>query len=592
MEVARASTESEASKLLEQLKEGVSGWLAMNRSGRDESWIWAEHPAHLDLSLLCQVQQRLTPEQAVLVCLPILRALSALHRTQRVCGSLTPSAIHIDSGCQSLLGRRLIWHPHARVSSHSLFRVEEVSYWSPERFVDPDCVTPQADMWAFGLILYQLLCGGLPWGSTTQLTEQVKLIQCFNTEEALKKSPSTLRSFLARCLTHDLDHRWSHATQALEALSEVAENTSPLLKGQRLSEQWTVLMEVDGPQRFIEETAIIPTMEPEEDLARFVQVRVDLDDLASPHIDALTLKPLFPKLSILHERWWSNQAMSQEAETQQSSSLESFRLSLSNIAPEFLFEQLTLLSKQKESLEIRFQERIKRLKREREMIRDEVRQHTRETLISLWSELGLPEDLIPNLSLEAAAHRGAKRSTLAKAPRNQPIPIAQPAERRGGSLLSAEPEEVISNFSHSVTFRGESPQNQSGNRQPAYAENKTAMEFALSESIGTSSKGVMNQGSTHDKSVEVESSLAERVRDLSQGNLERAEAALREEVFSTPPLERLEKLSELGAMKREIELSQPMMAVSPPPPEWSSPPEWDSPPLVVTFPPSKVQRVR
>ena len=112
--------------------------------------------------------------------------------------------------------------------------------------------------------------------------ELIKQIHQFNHTEALKRVPESIRSFLARCLTPDLDHRWSHATQALEALSDVAELTSPLLKGQRLSEQWTVLMEVDGPQRFIEETAIIPTYEPEEDLARFIQVRIDLDDLASP----------------------------------------------------------------------------------------------------------------------------------------------------------------------------------------------------------------------------------------------------------------------------------------------------------------------
>jgi len=62
-------------------------------------------------------------------------------------------------------------------------------------------------------------------------------------------------------------------------------------------------------------------------------------------------------------------------------------------------------------------------------------------------------------------------------------------------------------------------------------------------------------------------------------------AELREEVFSTPPHERLEKLSELGARKREIELSQPVRLA--PPPEWSMPPEWDEPPLVFSQPPAE-----
>jgi hypothetical protein len=181
-------------------------------------------------------------------------------------------------------------------------------------------------------------------------------------------------------------------------------------------------MEVDGAQRFIEETAIIPTFEPEEDLARFIQVRADLDDLAAPHIDPLSLKPLFPQLQTLHERWWTNHAATQDALTQQENSLEAFRVSLTHIAPEFLFEQLTLLSKQKEALELRFKERHKRLVQERESLRREIREHTLDTLNRLWTRLGLPEDLIPNLSLEAAAIRGAKRTQLANAPRSAPRP--------------------------------------------------------------------------------------------------------------------------------------------------------------------------
>ena len=551
LELARTKNEANAHQLKASLSENVSGWLETTRCGQEDTWVWAEHPAHLDLSLLTRMEQALTPEQSVLVCLPILRALSALHRTHRVCGTLTPDSILIDSGCQAMLGKRLAWYPHVYESQVENLRTKDLSYWSPERFLNAALPTPQSDMWAFGLILYQLLCGDLPWQNQSKVPELIRYIKKFDHAEALKRVPESLRSFLARCLTPDLDHRWSHATQALEALSDVAELTSPLLKGQRLSEQWTVLMEVDGPQRFIEETAIIPTYEPEEDLARFIQVRIDLDDLASPHIDALTLKPLFPKLKNLHERWWSNHAITQETQNQQSSSLESFRLSLSNIAPEFLFEQLTLLSQQKESLELRFQDRMKRLVRERAMIREEVRQHTKETLLSLWQELGLPEDLIPNLSLEAAANRGAKRTALANAPRTKPQALLVPPQ--------AHEESVESRAQQAIS----SPQHL----------NKTAMEFAVGEP-----ENIL-------PTEELSSSEDNQGLSLSPQELSVAEAVLREEIFSTPPMERLEKLSELGALKREIELSQPISAVSPPPPEWSSPPHWDAPPAVVSLAP-------
>ena len=255
---------------------------------------------------------------------------------------------------------------------------------------------------------------------------------------------------------------------------------------------------------------------------------------------------------------------------------------MSNIAPEFLFEQLTLLSQQKESLELRFQDRMKRLVREREMIREEVRQHTKETLLSLWQELGLPEDLIPNLSLEAAANRGAKRTALAKAPRTQPEVLIAPAQASNKSndlageseligkndLVEESQEQALPAVSHSQSL------------------NKTAMEFAVAEPI----MATMNEDSQEqsgEQDLEGLSAQSHQVVSLSPQELSAAEAVLRDEIFSTPPMERLEKLSELGALKREIELSQPMSAVSPPPPDWSSPPYWDAPPAVVSLAPEE-----
>ena len=165
LEMTRTHDEHSAKELKASLAEDVSGWLKITRSGHEEAWVWAEHPAHLDLSLLTRMEQALTPEQAVLVCLPILRALSALHRTHRVCGTLTPDSILIDSGCQAMLGKRLVWYPYVYESQIENLDTKELSYWSPERFSSLALPTPQSDMWAFGLILYQLLCGDLPWQS-------------------------------------------------------------------------------------------------------------------------------------------------------------------------------------------------------------------------------------------------------------------------------------------------------------------------------------------------------------------------------------------------------------------------------------------
>ena len=536
------------------LQEEVSGWLPVTRQGAQGPWLWIERPAHLDLSLLTKAHQRMTTEQAVLVCLPVLRALSALHRTDRVCGILTPRQVLIDPECRSLLGGRLFWHPHAEQLLAQRWRIDEMRYWSPERIFESNDPTPQADMWAFGVILYQLLCGELPWGDAEGLIKLSREIKSLDYDVMIRRAPVSLRAFLSRCLTPDLDQRWSHATQALEALSEVAEHVSPLLQGQRLSEQWTVLMEVDGPQRFIEETAIIPAFEPEEYLARFVQVRADLYDLASPHIDALTLSPLFPHLQVLHERWWTNHATLQDVQSKHASSMESFRVSLTEIAPEFLFEQLTLLSQQKETLEKRYQERIRRLERERVTLRAEVRQHALDTLTRLWNELGLPPDLIPNISIEAAAHRGAHRSAGGEAEQRElsdpPLDHVEPES----TPISAPPAEF--------------------EKPPRSASLAHFAPPPLSEPPMLSAiSGVDHESISHPPLHE-----PSLIPNLTPPEAERATAELREEVFSTPPHERLERLSELGARMRQIERSQP--AQDAPPPEWTLLPDEDEPPLV------------
>lgn len=427
----------DVSEALKRLEKKVQGWQAITRSGSDGNWVWLERPASLNLGLLTHHNEPIGPEHAVLNILPILRALSEMHDRGEVCGSLRPSALSIEPGGKLLLGDRLLWSLHRTPSVWP--RSDEMMYWAPELFREGAQFTPQSDLWSVGLILYQLLCGPLPWSGLHRPDRLIRAILRAD-HRTWSRTPSELQSFIARCLAPDPKQRWVDASQALERLNTLAERLSPLLRGQRLSEQWTHILSTNVPQRFLEQTPILPSEEPERALSRFLSAERGRD------IGSGFLAPLFPGLTELHAKWWSNHALTQETLAQQEASLETFRHSLTEISPAFLFEQLTILSKQKETLEQRYREALISLERERLILKKEVLAHAEQVLTRLWMDLGLSPDLLPKWSTLAEDEHVETESLIKDEKILAPEELEHAEEDLRREVHTLSPEERIQRF--------------------------------------------------------------------------------------------------------------------------------------------------
>ncbi|KAG6458431.1 hypothetical protein O3G_MSEX010856 [Manduca sexta] len=98
----------------------------------------------------------------------ILLAVDSLHHTGLVCGDLSPSDVLLGSGGQAVL-TYMLRHPSPGVWEARAARLRGrcAAHVAPEARagvagvagVGPEALTPAADWWSYGALLYALLCG-------------------------------------------------------------------------------------------------------------------------------------------------------------------------------------------------------------------------------------------------------------------------------------------------------------------------------------------------------------------------------------------------------------------------------------------------
>jgi serine/threonine protein kinase len=108
-------------------------------------------------------------------------------------------------------------------------RVGSVSYMAPEQILGHE-LSPATDLFAFGVVLYEMLCSVLPF-SSDRVPEPTALRRLSQRAPA----PSQLRPeiepaldrLVLRCLMEKPEDRWESAAQALAALEEVVTTGRP-----------------------------------------------------------------------------------------------------------------------------------------------------------------------------------------------------------------------------------------------------------------------------------------------------------------------------------------------------------------------------
>jgi serine/threonine protein kinase/Tol biopolymer transport system component len=174
-------------------------------------------------------------EKALEYASQILDALDAAHRKGIVHRDLKPGNILVTKQGIKLLDFGLAKQAATLgpndLTMASVSMAGEISgtlqYMSPEQ-LEGKPVDPRSDIFAFGLVLYELLTGKQPFSGPTQASVIASILkeQPRPVRELRPLTPPGLDSVLQTCLEKDSDKRWQSAREVKHALEWMAHQTA------------------------------------------------------------------------------------------------------------------------------------------------------------------------------------------------------------------------------------------------------------------------------------------------------------------------------------------------------------------------------
>jgi len=189
-----------------------------------------EHLDGRDLAALIHERGPLAPTDAVDAVLQACEALAEAHALGIVHRDLKPANLFMvrrpdGTPCVKVLDFGISKITAATGADHSMTKTSAVMgsplYMSPEQMTASRNVDPRADIWAIGVVLYELLTGRVPFSAET-LPEICGLI--------LTAVPSAIRDFspavpdglqlvVQRCLEKDRARRFANVSELANALA-------------------------------------------------------------------------------------------------------------------------------------------------------------------------------------------------------------------------------------------------------------------------------------------------------------------------------------------------------------------------------------
>ncbi len=188
-----------------------------------------EHLDGRDLAALIREHGALSPTDAVDAVLQACEALAEAHALGIVHRDLKPANLFMvrrpdGTPCVKVLdfGISKLTSPG---SDHSMTKTSAVMgsplYMSPEQMTASRHVDARTDIWAIGVVLYELLTGRVPFSAET-LPEICGLILTAAPPAIRDYSPAVpdaLQGVVRRCLEKDRDRRYSNVSELAHALS-------------------------------------------------------------------------------------------------------------------------------------------------------------------------------------------------------------------------------------------------------------------------------------------------------------------------------------------------------------------------------------
>jgi serine/threonine-protein kinase len=168
----------------------------------------------------------LAPQDAQRIGVELLDALGAAHARGFVHRDLKPENVFLcdplgsvkllDFGIAKLSSPEAVANP--RTAAGALLGT--LGYMAPEQLLDARSVDARADLWAVGVMLYELLCGRLPYDAPSMPEMYAALASREPTPIAtyLPRAPVDVLGFFRRALSRDPKNRFQSAREMADAL--------------------------------------------------------------------------------------------------------------------------------------------------------------------------------------------------------------------------------------------------------------------------------------------------------------------------------------------------------------------------------------
>jgi TPR repeat protein/serine/threonine protein kinase len=223
---------------------------------------WISMPNLSGLTLATLMQQNLSTEQKIILIVQILDGLCALHEYKISHRDLKPENALIGSHFEVKLtdfglSKSENSDPETSLVTKHGDILGTPAYMSPEQ-VKGLSVGMEADVWAFGVILYELFVGKRPFEGN--IGEVLGKIQYEQINWSNSKIPREFVTVLKNCMEHNLSRRYKSALNIKLSFYPIAENLRKQLRHERFRGSWNILIK----EHWIEEFAakhhgVLPT---------------------------------------------------------------------------------------------------------------------------------------------------------------------------------------------------------------------------------------------------------------------------------------------------------------------------------------------
>jgi len=202
--------------------------LDFGRSERGEPFLAMELLQGEELQTMLLREQRLTPERAAALLLPVIDGLGTAHEKGIVHRDIKPANIFIASDGQGRIQPKVLDFGIAKLDrTHVDTRLTQIGavlgspqYLSPEQAEGLDDVDQRSDIWAVGVLLYELVTGAPPFEASNYNALIRKILRdAPRPTSELGAGDAQFWTIIERCLKKAPEQRWASMWELGESLA-------------------------------------------------------------------------------------------------------------------------------------------------------------------------------------------------------------------------------------------------------------------------------------------------------------------------------------------------------------------------------------